>query len=66
MRELTMTEIDFVSGAAPGNEITSDEAMALAAYYGALGSLLTVTGVGAGFGGVCFALSAGFAAYSMM
>ena len=66
MRELTIDEIDLISGAGDGSEITDDEAMALSAYYAGLGGVATLTGVGAGWGAPCFGLSAGFAFYTLI
>jgi hypothetical protein len=66
MRELTMDEMALVSGGAPGNEITREEAMGLATYYGSAGAVAAGFGVTAGFAPVFFALSAGFALYAII
>lgn len=65
MRELTFGEIEIVSGAAPGNEITAQEAAGLANYYAALGGGLAMVGMEPA-ALVCFSLAAGFALYSIM
>lgn len=66
MRELTFDEVRQVSGGVAGNEITDDEAMALAQYYGAVGGAAALFPGGQGFAGVCFVLSAGFALYAII
>jgi hypothetical protein len=66
MRELTLNEVEMVSGGGDGSEITSEEAMALSTYYAGMGALSAGFGVTAGFAPVFFALSAGFAFYSII
>jgi hypothetical protein len=65
MRTLTMNEIEFVSGAAPGNEITKQEAAGLANYYAALGGGLALVGMEPA-ALLCLGLAAGFSLYSIM
>jgi len=62
MRELTINEIELVSGA----QITANEAAGLSMYYAGLGGVTASFGITAGFAPVCFALSAGFGIYYMM